>query len=96
MCRFDVVDGHGDSLVASSDDWEWTLTWRTERGSRVFSYEDLRAVLESWRHVYVLLPGGSRRSAAYPSHPFAELLAEGPWLDVTGLDKEISRKCVVL
>lgn len=56
------------------------------------SYRGQRAILESWRHVYVLLSGGSRRSAAYPGHSFAELFAEGPGFEVAGCDKEICRE----
>lgn len=87
MCRFEAVDGNsvfslwvgnGSRLVASSDDQEWTLIWRVDSGSGVFSHIDVRAILE---------PGGKYMSSCregligwlHTRHP---LLAEGPWLKV--------------
>lgn len=58
----------------------------------MFSHEDVRAILESWGHVYILLSGGSRRSAAYPGHPFAGLFAKGSWFEVADCDDEICRE----
>lgn len=67
-------------------------SYRGQRGGLGFSYKHMRAILESWGHVEVMLPRGSRWSAVYPGHSVAELPAKGPWFNGAGLDKEICGK----
>lgn len=49
-----------------------------KKGSGMSPHEEVGAILESKGYVDILLSGGFCRLAAHTSHPFAELLAEGP------------------